>query len=136
VRIVFRDFPLSFHQDAQLAAEAARCAHDQGKFWEYHDKLFANQRALKEENLKQYAAELELDGDAFSGCLLTGKFRVSVTQEMREGQAIGVTGTPAFFINGRFLSGAQPFEAFAKIIDEEFELKGIENPRTKGSPSG
>ena len=126
---MFRDFPLSFHQDAQLAAEAARCAQEQGKFWEYHDKLFANQRALKENNLKQYATELELDGDAFGTCLATGRFKANVTQELLEGQQIGVTGTPAFFINGRFLSGAQPFENFAKIIDNELERQGIENPR-------
>jgi protein-disulfide isomerase len=126
---VFRDYPLDFHQDAQLAAEAANCARDQGKFWEYHDKLFANQRAIKEPNLKQYAADLQLDTEAFNSCLASGKFTDQVKTDQREGQAVGVTGTPAFFINGRFLSGAQPFDAFAAIIDEELEMKGIENPR-------
>jgi len=125
VRIVFRDFPLSFHEDAQLAHEAANCANDQGKFWEFHDKLFENQRALKEPNLKQYALDLALNVDDFNSCLASGRHKPVVNQELREGQSIGVTGTPAFFINGRFLNGAQPYEKFASIIDEELELKGI-----------
>jgi len=125
VRLVFRDFPLSFHQDAQLAHEAANCANDQGKFWEFHDKLFANQKALKEASLKQYAVDLQLNADEFNGCLASGRHKPVVTQEQREGQAVGVTGTPAFFINGRFLNGAQPYENFASIIEEELELKGV-----------
>jgi len=129
VRIVFRDYPLDFHKEAQLAAEAANCAGDQGKFWEYHDKLFENQSQLKEPSLKQYATDLQLDTEAFNTCLSSGKHRDGVKTDLREGQAVGVTGTPAFFINGRFLSGAQPFDAFATIIDEELEMKGIENPR-------
>ena len=93
--------------------------------------MFENQRSLAEANLKQYAGDLQLDTDAFNSCLSAGKFRADVNQDMQEGQAVGVTGTPAFFVNGRFLSGAQPFEAFAQIIDEELEMKGIENPRFK-----
>jgi protein-disulfide isomerase len=112
------------HADAQLAHEAGQCAGAQGKFWEYHDALFANQRALKAPQLKQYAADLELDTAAFNACLDTGEFRKSVQQEHAAGQAAGVTGTPAFFVNGRFLNGAQPFEAFKQIIDEELELAG------------
>ena len=101
------------------AAEAAQCAHEQGKFWEYHDKIFANQRAIKDENLKQYAVDLGLDADKFNDCLDSGKYREAIQAEMKVGQEAGVTGTPAFFVNGRFLSGAQPFDAFKKIIDEE-----------------
>ncbi len=122
---MFRDFPLGFHNRAQAAAEAAQCAHVQGKFWEYHDKLFANQKALQTEDLKQYAVELDLDGDDFGECLDSRRFRDDVTQDQKEGSTYGVRGTPAFFINGRFLSGNQPFDAFVKIIDEELEHKGI-----------
>ncbi len=122
---MFRDFPLGFHDRAQAAAEAAQCAHAQGKFWEYHDKLFANQKALQTEDLKQYAAGLGLDADDFGECFDSGRFRNDVGQDQREGTAYGVRGTPAFFVNGRFLSGNQPFAAFAKIIDEELEHKGI-----------
>jgi len=95
------------------------CAHDQDEFWTYHDKLYENQRALSPENLKQYAAELELDTEAFNACFDSGKFREAVQKDYRSGQELGVTGTPAFFVNGRFLNGAQPFEAFQAIIDEE-----------------
>ena len=112
------------HKDAQIASEAAQCAHEQDKFWEYHDYLFTNQRALKAENLKQYAADLSLDTEAFNTCLDGGKFRNDVNTDLQEGSSVGVTGTPAFFVNGRFLSGAQPFEAFQKIIDEELERLG------------
>ena len=122
---MFRDFPLGFHDRAQAAAEAAQCAHAQGKFWEYHDKLFENQGALQNENLKQYADDLGLDADDFGECLGSERFREDVTQDLREGSTYGVRGTPAFFVNGRFLSGNQPFDAFAKIIDEELEHKGI-----------
>ncbi len=101
------------------AAEAALCAKDQGKFWEYHDKIFATQRSLEDADLKRYATELSLDVEAFNSCLDSGKFRNEVMQDMREGQQAGVTGTPAFLINGRFLSGAQPFDAFKAIIDQE-----------------
>jgi protein-disulfide isomerase len=116
------------HKDAQRAAEAAQCAHDQGKFWEYHDKLFDNQRALAAEQLKAYATEMGLNGETFNACLDSGKYRDEIRQDMREGQDIGVSGTPAFFINGRFLSGAQPYEAFASIIDEELERAGVSAP--------
>ena len=125
MRIVFRDFPLSFHQQAQGAAEAAQCAHSQGKFWEYHDKLFENQKALAPDALKQYASDLGLDQERFDGCLDSGEFRTDVQNDLKEGSSYGVTGTPAFFVNGRFLNGAQPYEAFAQIIDDELERKGI-----------
>ena len=122
---MFRDYPLGFHDRAQPAAEAAQCANEQGKFWEYHDKLFENQRALQDANLRQYAVDLGLNAESFGECLDSGRFRDDVAQDMREGTSVGVRGTPAFFVNGRFLSGAQPFDAFAKIIDEELEQRGI-----------
>ena len=123
--MVFRDFPLGFHDNAQISAEAANCAGAQDKFWEYHDKLFENQRALDKGSLVKYASELQLDGDAFSTCLDSGTYTADVKQDMADGQAAGVTGTPAFFINGRFLNGAVPYEQFAAIIDEELASRGI-----------
>jgi len=124
VRLVFRDFPLSIHQNAQSAAEAANCANEQGKFWEYHDKLFANQHALGGDQLKQYAKDLGMDSAKFDACFDSSKYDADVQQDMSEGSDLGVSGTPAFFINGRFVSGAQPFEVFKNIIDEELERKG------------
>lgn len=81
--------------------------------------MFENQRALADEDLKKYAAEIELDTEAFNTCYDSGQFRADVVQDYQEGQQIGVQGTPAFFVNGRFLNGAQPFENFQAIIDEE-----------------
>ena len=125
IQRVFRDFPLNFHNNAQISAEAANCAADQGKFWEYHDKLFENQQKLDKGNLVVYAEQLQLDKTAFSECLDSGKHTVAVRQDMSEGQQVGVTGTPAFFINGRFLNGAVPYEQFAAIIDEELAAQGL-----------
>jgi len=121
VRIVFRDYPLPMHNRAQPAAEAAQCAHEQGKFWEFHDKLFANVQALSDENFTQYATDVGLNVESFTACYTSGKFRSDVQKDAQEGQKAGVTGTPAFFVNGRFLSGAQSFEAFKAIIDEELK---------------
>ncbi len=107
------------HSRAQPAAEAAQCANEQGKFWEYHDVIFANQKALSDEDFKKYATDTGLDMEKFNACYESGKFRSDVQKDLAECQAAGVTGTPAFFINGRFLSGAQPFPSFKAIIDEE-----------------
>lgn len=119
VRIVFRDFPLAFHANAPKAAEAAHCAHEQGKFWDMHDKLFANQKALQPGQLKGYAGELGLDQAKFDQCLDSGKMAEVVKKNMEEGAEAGVQGTPAFFVNGTMLSGALPFEEFKKVIDQE-----------------
>lgn len=121
VRLVFRDFPLNTHAEAFKAAEAAQCAHEQGKFWEYHDALFENQSQLGIDKLKEYAAALELDAGAFATCLDEGQFSSDVQADLDEGQSYGVNATPAFFINGRLLSGAQPFEEFQRIIDDELD---------------
>jgi len=118
VRYLFRHFPLSSHQYAQKAAEATECAGEQGKFWEMHDKIFENQEKITVADLKKYAADLELDS-SFNSCLDSGKFQAKVQADLKLGQDIGVTGTPAFFINGRSLSGAQPFINFKAVIDEE-----------------
>jgi protein-disulfide isomerase len=112
------------HQQAQGAAEAANCAAEQGKFWEYHDRLFQNQQALHPPSLKQYAGDLGMNVEQFNSCFDSGKYRGDVMQDMAEAQRLGVSGTPAFFVNGRFLSGAQPYEAFAQIINEELARTG------------
>jgi protein-disulfide isomerase len=120
VKLVFRDLPLDqLHPDARKAAEAARCANDQGKFWPYHDKLMAAGNDASPEKLKAYAQELELDAAAFEQCLSSRKHQAAVQKDIEEGARLGVTGTPAFFINGRLLSGAQPLDAFVKVIEEE-----------------
>lgn len=120
VRVVFRQFPLAMHPNAPKAGEASLCAHDQGKFWEMHDAMFADQRGLGVSALKTKAAAIEgVDTEAFDECLDSGKYADQVQADLREGSAAGVSGTPAFFINGRFLNGAQPFEAFEEIIEDE-----------------
>ena len=107
------------HNRANPAAEASMCAHEQGKFWEFHDKVFANQQNLKDEDFEKYAGELGLDIEKYKQCYSSGKFKADIQKMMSDGQKAGVSGTPAFFVNGRFVSGAQPFESFKAIIDEE-----------------
>ncbi|MBE4753560.1 thioredoxin domain-containing protein [Corallococcus sp. ZKHCc1 1396] len=119
VRVVFRQQPLPMHANAKIAAQASLAAHEQGKFWEMHDKMFANQRALDRASLDKYAQELKLDMAKFKAALDSGKYSAKVTADSEAGSAVGANGTPAFFVNGRFLSGAQPFEAFKTLIDEE-----------------
>jgi protein-disulfide isomerase len=117
IKLQFKHFPLSFHQYAEKAAEAAECAADQGKFWEMHDMMFSNSNALTVDNLKQYAKTIGLDTSTFNCCLDSGKKAAAVQADMQEGVAAGVTGTPAFFINGKLVSGAQPYEVFKAAID-------------------
>jgi protein-disulfide isomerase len=119
VRVVFRHFPLEFHKQAPKAAEAAICAQDQGKFWEYHDTLFKNQEKLMPDDLKQHAQSIGLDSAKFEECLNSGKHAELVKKDMAAGQKAGVTGTPAFFINGMMISGAQPIDEFKRLIDAE-----------------
>jgi protein-disulfide isomerase len=134
VRVVFRNFPLlQIHPNAAKAAEAASCAADQGKFWEMHDRLFGDQQKLGVEDLKQTAAALGLKADEFNQCLDSGKKEAEWRHDMEEGTSYGLTGTPAFFINGRLISGAQPYEAFTQIINEELEMKGLTPPRKTAS---
>lgn len=119
VRLVYRDFPLSIHSNAQKAAEAGECAYDQGMFWEMHDKMFENQGSLGTASLKGYAEELGMDTAEFNDCLDSGKHEDEVKEDFADGVDAGVTGTPAFFINGIKLSGAQPFSSFKQVIDQE-----------------
>jgi protein-disulfide isomerase len=118
IRLVFRDYPLPFHANAKPAAMAAACAEEQGKFWEYHDKLFTSAK-LDADTLRALAGELALDQAKFDTCLAEAKYASVVEKDMADASAVGVRGTPAFFINGRMISGAQPFEKFQEIIDEE-----------------
>jgi predicted DsbA family dithiol-disulfide isomerase len=117
IEVWFRDYPLAMHQHARGAHMAARCAHDQGRFWAMHDLLFANQRALGTEDLLSYAAQLGLDGAAFERCLLQEHHAVEIDRDIAAAKATGVTGTPATFVNGTLVSGAQPVDAFIEIIE-------------------
>ena len=118
VRLVYKQFPLSFHPNAQKAAEASECASEQEKFWEYHDKLFENQaNGYSVEKFKQWAKDLALNTQKFNDCLDSGKYAQKVQTDFQEGQQKGVSGTPATFINGRLIVGAQPYESFKQIID-------------------
>lgn len=122
VRLVYRHFPLnSIHPQAQKAAEASECAADQGKFWDYHDKLFANQDGVSAgvTQFKKWAVELGLNAAKFNSCLDSGDKAAAVQEDADSGSAAGVTGTPAFFINGVSVVGAQPFSTFKQVIDEQ-----------------
>lgn len=121
VRVVFRDFPLNFHDKAQKAAEAGQCANDQGKFWAMHDWMFDNQQTLDIETLKSAARNLGIDSAKFDQCLSSGQHAEDVRKSLADGQKVGVSGTPAFFINGVMMSGALPFEKFQAEIDQALE---------------
>lgn len=130
VKLVYKDFPLSFHPMAQPYAEAARCAGDQQKYWEMHDKIFIEQNKKGQgtiqdytnDNIKTWAQELGLDSASFNSCLDTGKYSQAVQANFQEGSQIGVTGTPAFFIGkadgtGQLIVGAQPYSVFQQAIN-------------------
>jgi protein-disulfide isomerase len=124
VKLVFRQFPLPIHPQAEKAAEASLCAADQNKFWEFHDLLFRNQKKLDVPELKTYAASAGVaDAAKFAQCLDSGDKKKMVDADLEAGQAVGVNGTPAFFINGVFLNGALPIEEFKKIIDPELAAR-------------
>jgi len=124
VRYIFKDFPLSFHPNAQKAAEAAHCAGAQGAYWAMHDKLFSAQSAWSgladvNDTFAGYAGEMGLDVTAFRACLESSQFAVQVAQEVKEGQAAGVGGTPSFLINGQLMVGAYPYSEFERRIEAE-----------------
>ncbi len=123
IRFVYRHYPLPNHPFARPAAEAAACAGEQGKFWPYHDRLFANPSKLTDADLKQHASELGLNTTQFNSCVDTHKLKALIDADVKDGEEAGVNGTPAFYINGRMISGAQPYEVFKKIIDEELAAK-------------
>jgi protein-disulfide isomerase len=123
VRLVYRHFPLDGHKDARPAAEAAACADEQGKFWDYHKLVFESSPTLDAKKLRQLAEQTKVDLKAFDACLADGRQKAKVQADLEAGQAVGVTGTPAFFVNGIPLSGARPPEEFAKLIDREIATK-------------
>lgn len=123
VRLVYRHYPLRNHPHARPAAEAASCAAAQGKFWEYHDRLFGNAGKLSDSDLKDHAVAVGLNRGTFTACFDQKEFKKDIDTDIAEADEAGVSGTPAFFINGRSLDGAQPFEAFRRIIDEELDRK-------------
>ncbi len=118
-RLVYKHFPLAFHPNGQKAAEASECADEQGKFWEYHDKLFENltTSGYSLANFKQWAKDLGLNNGKFNECLDSGKYAQKVQADFQEGSAKGVTGTPATFVNGQLVSGALPYDSFKQIIN-------------------
>ena len=128
VSLSYRDFPLTtIHDHAMIAAEASRCAEEQGKFWEYHDQLFTGSK-LHKDALVEYARNLKLDDKQFDSCLTSEKYKADIEKDEEEGRKAGINGTPGFFINGIELSGAKPGDAFAQIIDDELARKN--NPPT------
>jgi protein-disulfide isomerase len=118
VKLYIKDFPLdSIHPQARPAANAARCAAEQGNFWDFHDKLFDNQGSLSESNYKIWAGEIGVDQAQFDSCLDSKKYDELVTADLNEGTAAGIRGTPGFIVDGQLVSGAQPFAAFQQIIE-------------------
>jgi len=117
VKFVYRDFPLSFHPQAQKSAEAAECAGEQDKFWEMHDLLFEKGVAGGVGAFKQYATDIGLDTAKFNDCLDSGAQAEEVQKDFRDGGAAGVRGTPGFLVNGQLISGAQPFSVFQQAIE-------------------
>lgn len=128
IKFVYRDYPLSFHPAAQVSAEAAECAHEQGKFWEMHDKIFGEQAkqgtgtiTYSAVELKKWASQIGLNSANFNQCLDSGKYKSEVEKDLADGSVYGVSGTPTLFINGNPVVGAQPFSAFKTIIDDELK---------------
>src|SRR5881396_3387363 len=120
--------PLDIHKDAPLAHIAAMAAGEQGKFWEFHDKVFKNQPKIQRQFLLQYAQELGLDMKKFEHSLDIEQAKPLIDADAAEAKALGVTGTPAFFVNGRYLSGAKPFDEFAQVINAELTKVGLPVP--------
>ena len=121
VRFVYRDYPI-LGNDSVTAAFAGECAQQQGKFWEFHDLVYANQDDLSLDALTAHATELGMDVEAFTACVDSDETAALVQRDYEAGQQLGVSGTPTFFINGRMLVGAQPYQSFADYIDEELAL--------------
>jgi len=118
VQMVYRDYPLdSIHPFARKAAEASQCAGDQGSYWQYHDALFAKQAEIPALNFTELAVSMKLDGTIFDECLSSGKFTAEVEKDSQDGQALGIEGTPASYINGTLIPGAYPYETFEQVIE-------------------
>jgi protein-disulfide isomerase len=124
ILFAFKQFPIAYHSHAALAAEASLAANAQGAFWPYHDALYAHQDALTRADLEAYATDLGLDLDAFRAALDEGTYTAAVAADYRQGEAVGVAGTPAFYINGRAAFGALPYGTLKDVVEEELELAG------------
>ncbi|MDP2586951.1 MAG: DsbA family protein [Candidatus Komeilibacteria bacterium] len=119
IYFVYRDFPVStIHPESVKAAEAGQCAHEQGKFWQMHDKIFINQENIQPADLKNYARAIGLNTDQFNNCLDSGQYQAEVNQDFQDGVNLGAVATPTFFINGYRVSGSIPLEIFIKLIDQ------------------
>lgn len=118
MRLVFKDLPLPSHPLARPAHEAARCAGAVGRYWPYHDRLFEGQPDHDRADLVRYAVEIGLDREAFVRCVDERRFAAAVDADISQARALGVTGTPTFFVNGRPLIGAHPVETFREVIQE------------------
>ena len=142
VRIVFKNYPLPFHKDAYLASEAALAAEAQGKFWEMHDVLFKNQRTLSKQHLEEFAEKLGLDMVLFRKDIVSRRFRETIEAQMEDGRNVGVRGTPNYFVNGRVVKGAVPFDEIRPLLDEELSRGralvkgGVADPYTKAIENG
>ena len=121
VKLVYRDFPLAVHANAQSAAEAAECAGEMGNYWEMHDKLFENQASLSRANYIRWAGEIGIDAIGFTECIDSGRYRLEVQQDLAEGESSGFSVTPSFLINGRPIVGAQPYSTFQQAIDQALQ---------------
>ena len=124
VQIVFKHLPLSIHSKAQAAHAAAEAAHQQGKFWEMHDKIFSDQKSMSEAQYVVYAEQIGLDLPRFKEDVKSAKVKQRIEADKQQAGTLGVTGTPGFFINGRFMAGAKPFAEFKRVIDAELAKQG------------
>jgi len=136
VKLAYRDFPLrQLHPQAQLAAEASRCASEQGKYWEYHDLLFAHPDHQDRDGLIETARTLKLDDKQFDTCLSSGRYKPSIDQDIQIGARSGVVATPGFFVNGTFLNGAQSASTFEQVIDEELSSLSQRQAQIEAPPT-
>jgi protein-disulfide isomerase len=131
IRFVYRDYPILGGSEPAIASN---CAHDQGKFWEYHNLLFSNQQARSRDMYISFADELGLDADSFAMCLDDQAKVEEMTLDYIDGQTLGIQGTPKFYVNSKVISGAQPFETFTLVIDSELEKAGVTPPVVEGEP--
>ena len=136
MRIVWKHFPLEMHANAALASLASTAAAEQGKFWEFHDKIFAAQDKMNKAQYVAYARQLGMDVKKFESSIDTARGKPLVDADMNEGKSVGLTGTPAFFVNGRFLSGAKPLNEFAQAINAELTRMKLPVPPAAQQAAG
>lgn len=138
VRFVYKNYAILGEQ-SELASVASECAADEGQFWAYHDLIFADQATthspLDQENLIRFADEIGLDVEAFTTCLQSDKYVNLIRQDAQAIQSLGVRGTPGFVLNGRYISGAQPFEVFQQAIEAELQAMAVPQEQRSGSGS-